>query len=134
MRAGRGAARRRSSGISAAVFGIAIVGACASPPARLDAPKVVFGVTLAPYAAIDECFALEPGERVGYRFSATLPVSFNVHFHDGNAVVMPVTSDRTTSESGAFAADRKQVYCATWEAGAEGSVVDYRINPWPRLQ
>ncbi len=94
----------------------------------------MLGAKIAPYAMIEECMALEPGERVAYRFEARLPVAFNVQFHDGNAVVLPVSRDRTTSESGDFSADRKQVYCLTWEAGAEGSIVDYRINQWPRLQ
>jgi hypothetical protein len=75
---------------------------------------------------------LDSGERIAYRFEARQPVAFNVHFHDGNAVIMPVASDSTTSESGDFTADRKEVYCLTWEAGAEGSVVDYRVSPWPR--
>ena len=111
---------------------VAMTAACASAPGRLLAPKVVSAVALAPYATLDECMALDSGERIGYRFEAGQPVAFNVHFHDGNAVIMPVAIDSTTSESGDFTADRKEVYCLTWEAGAEGSVLDYRINPWPR--
>ncbi|HWZ73386.1 MAG TPA: hypothetical protein VN326_18170 [Casimicrobiaceae bacterium] len=94
----------------------------------------MFGLELAPYATLEECFALEPGERIGYRFESRFPVAFNVHFNEDNAVVMPISHDGTTSESGDFAADRKQVYCLMWEAGAEGSVLDYRVNPWPRQQ
>jgi hypothetical protein len=107
---------------------------CASAPARLQAPKAVFGLELAPYATVEECVALEPGERIAYRFESRLPVAFNVHFHDNNAVILPLTRDGTTSESGDFAADRKQLYCLTWEAGAEGSVLDYRVSPWPQPQ
>ena len=107
---------------------------CASAPARLQAPKAVFGLELAPYATVEECVPLEPGERIAYRFESRLPVAFNVHFRDNNAVILPLTRDRTTSESGDFAADRKQLYCLTWEAGAEGSVLDYRVSPWPRSQ
>ena len=58
------------------------------------------------------------------------PVAFNVHFHEDNAVIMPVSTDATTSESGDFVADRKEVYCLAWEAGGEGSVLNYRVNPW----
>ncbi len=111
---------------------IAIMAGCATAPGRLVAPRAVFGIDLAPYAALEECMALEAGERVGYRFDAKLPVAFNVHFHDGNAVIMPVTRNRTTAESGDFSADRSQVYCLTGEAGADGSVIDYRISPWKR--
>jgi hypothetical protein len=120
--------------IHGAAFWIAMAAGCASAPGRLEAPKAVFGLELAPYATLEECVALEPGERIAYRFDARLPVAFNVHFHNDNAVIMPLTRDRTTSESGDFAADRKQLYCLMWEAGAEGSVLDYRVSPWPRQQ
>ena len=107
---------------------------CASAPGRLDAPKSVFGRELGPYAMTEECVALDPGERIAFRFEARLPVAFNVHFHDGTAIVMPLTRERATSESGDFTADRTQIYCLMWEAGAEGSVLDYRIAPWPNRQ
>ncbi len=81
---------------------------CASAPGRLLEPKAVFGLELAPYATTEECIV--------------------------NAVIMPISRDATTSESGDFAADRKEVYCLMWEAGAGGSVLDYRIGPWPRQQ
>ncbi|HXL83563.1 MAG TPA: hypothetical protein VN989_05500 [Casimicrobiaceae bacterium] len=126
--------RIRLCAIHGAAFWIAMTAGCASAPGRLEAPKAVFGVELAPYATTEECIALEPGERIGYRFEARLPVAFNVHFHEDNAVIMPISRDATTSESGDFAADRKEVYCLAWEAGAEGSVLSYRVNPWPRQQ
>jgi hypothetical protein len=124
----------RSCAIHGAALWIGAMAGCASVPGRLDAPKAVFGLELAPYASIEECVALEAGERIGFRFEALSPVAFNVHFHDQNAVIMPLSRERTTSESGDFVADRKQIYCLTWEAGAEGSVLDYRINPWLRQQ
>jgi hypothetical protein len=115
-------------------FWIAMTAGCASAPGRLLEPKAVFGLELAPYATTEECIVLEPGERIGYRFEARLPVAFNVQFHEDNAVIMPISRDATTSEAGDFAADRKEVYCLTWEAGAGGSLLDYRIGPWPRQQ
>jgi hypothetical protein len=120
--------------IQGAAFWIAMTAGCASAPGRLEAPRAVFGLELAPYATTEECIVLEPGERIGYRFEARFPVAFNVHFREDNAVVMPISRDATTSESGDFAADRKEVYCLAWEAGAEGSVLNYRVNPWPRQQ
>jgi hypothetical protein len=120
--------------IHGAAFWIAMTAGCAFAPGRLQAPKAVTGLDLAPYAMAEECVALEPGERIAYRFESRLPVAFNVQFRDNNAVILPLTRDGTTSESGDFAADRKQLYCLTWEAGAEGSVLDYRVSPWPRPQ
>jgi hypothetical protein len=121
----------RLCAICGAALWLAMIAGCASAPGRLDGPREVFSLELKPYAVIEDCIALEAGERVAYRFDARLPVAFNVHFHDGNAVVMPLTRDNTTSESGDFSADREQIYCLTWEAGAGGSILDYRVGPWP---
>jgi hypothetical protein len=113
-----------------AALSAAIVGGCATP-GRLEAPKTVSGLQLAPFSTVEECLSLEAGERIDFRFEARLPVAFNVHFREGNAVIMPLTRDGATSESGDFTADRKQVYCLSWEAGAEGSALDYHVSPWP---
>jgi hypothetical protein len=110
---------------------LAALAACAAAPGRLEAPKTVSGIQLAPFATVEECVLLDAGERIDFRFQARLPVAFNVHFREGNAVIMPLTRDGATSESGDFTADRDTVYCLSWEAGAEGSVVDYRVSPWP---
>ncbi|MEP6998200.1 MAG: hypothetical protein ABI900_11145 [Betaproteobacteria bacterium] len=102
--------------------------ACASAPERLDAPKVVVGLEIAPYAVHEECVALQAGQRIGYLFRAAVPLAFNIHFHDGNAVIEPISSAHTQGESGEFTADRDQTHCLMWEAGAGGSVLEYRVE------
>jgi hypothetical protein len=121
----------RLCAINGAALCVAMAAGCASAPPRLDEPKSVSGLQLAPFATTEDCFALESGERLDYRFEARIPVAFNVHFHDGNAVIMPITRTGATSDAGDFTADRKEVYCMAWEAGADGSVLDYRVSPWP---
>jgi len=103
--------------------------ACAVDPYRLDAPRSASGVELAPYALHEECFRLDVGERIDFYFESVVPVAFNIHYHDGNAVVMPVARDNATQESGDFTADRKEIYCLMWEAGAEPSALEYRVRP-----
>ena len=109
--------------------------ACVTPadPYRFDAPRSGAGVEVAPYALHEECFTLNAGERVGFYFASTVPVGFNIHYHDANAVVMPLERNHTAQESGEFVADRKQVYCMMWEAGAEPALIDYRVRPLPKL-
>lgn len=102
--------------------------ACATAPDRLDVPKVVVGLELAPYAVYEECVLLQAGERIGYLFRAGAPLAFNIHFHDANAVIEPVSTASTREESGEFSADRDQTYCLMWEAGAGGSVLEYRVE------
>ena len=102
--------------------------ACATAPDRLEVPKVVAGLELSPYAVYEECLLLQTGDRIGYLFRAAAPLAFNIHFHDGNAVIEPVSAASTQGESGEFSADRDQTYCLMWEAGAGGSVLDYRVE------
>jgi hypothetical protein len=102
--------------------------ACATAPDRLEVPKVVVGLDLAPYAVYEECVLLEVGQRIGYLFRTASPLAFNIHFHDGNAVIEPVSAASTQGESGEFSADRDQTYCLMWETGASGSVLEYRVE------
>jgi hypothetical protein len=105
-----------------------IVASCASDPDRLTTPKVASGIEIAPFAIHEQCFALAAGERVAYRFTAAQPVAFNVHFRESNATVVPVDVRTTLAEDGDFTADEGRNYCLAWEAGAQGSVVDYRVQ------
>ena len=102
--------------------------ACATAPDRLEVPKVVVGLEISPYGAYEECVELQIGQRIGYLFRSTAPLAFNIHFHDGNAVIEPVSSSSTQGESGELAADRDQIYCLMWEAGTGGGIVDYRVE------
>lgn len=104
------------------------VAACATAPDHLDAPKVVAGLEISPYAVYEECVELQADQRIGYLFRTSVPLAFNIHFHDANAVIEPVSAASTQGESGEFTADRDQTYCLMWEAGASGSVLDYRVE------
>jgi hypothetical protein len=68
------------------------------------------------------------GQRIGYLFRAAVPLAFNIRFHDGNAVIELVSAASTQGESGEFSADRDQTYCLMWEAGAGGSLLEYRVE------
>jgi hypothetical protein len=100
---------------------------CAGPE-RLDTPKARFEVDIAPYATHEECIAMHDGERIGYFFEARVPVTFTIQYKEGNAVIIPLTRDATTDESGDYTADHDQTYCLTWKAGVEGSAIAYRLR------
>ncbi len=105
-----------------------IAAGCASEPDRLVEPSTATGVELAPFAIHTQCFGLSTGDRVAYRFTATQPVGFNVYFREGNARLIPVEVKAALDESGDFTADQGQNYCLEWEAGAAGSILDYRVQ------
>jgi hypothetical protein len=111
-----------------------LAGGCATPddPYRLDQPRSGAGVEIAPYAVREECFTLNADDRIDFYFTSTAALSFNIHYHDGTAVVEPLAREHTTAEASDFVADRRQVYCMMWEAGAEPALIDYRVRRMPR--
>ena len=110
---------------------VVVASGCAMEPYRFDAPREAAGVELTPYALQEECVALNQGERLGFYFVSAAPIAFNIHYRDANAVIMPVTRDHATRDSGVFVADHKDVYCLTWKAGVEPSILEYLLRPLP---
>jgi len=104
-----------------------VLSACATPDAG-DLPKIVQGQPLPSYQIHEECLALKPGERVEFRFESTEPVDFNIHYHEGNAVVMPLVREKSREDAGMYSVRIAQDYCLMWEAGAAGAVIDYRVR------
>jgi len=118
----------RGKAVAIALVAVLGTAACATAPDRLEVPKVVVGLDISPYVVYEQCVLLQAGDRIGYLFRATVPLAFNIHFHDANAVIEPISAASTQGESGEFSADRDQIYCLMWEAGAGGSVLDYRVE------
>ena len=80
----------------------------------------------------EECFKLAKGERIRYAFKSSLPVAFNLHFHLGREVVMPVKVDRTPEESATFAAPQAEDYCLMWTNSS--AVPAFVTGEWQRLE
>jgi hypothetical protein len=117
---------RASTG--AAVLAAVALHGCTADPYRFDEPRSAAGLGLAPYTLHEECFTLEAGERIAYYFVSAAPVAFNLHYHEANAVIMPIERARATQESGDFKADQREVYCLMWETAAEPTVLDYQVR------
>lgn len=103
--------------------------ACAAQPTIV--PGKVHEVKAHPlpaYQMHEECTKLEPGDRLLYSFKADAPLHFNIHYHEGNAVIMPLTRDKVRSDDGEFRVLVAQDYCLMWEAGATGTPLDYRVR------
>jgi len=115
--------------VMAATTVLGLLAGCAATPAiEPGKPLEVRAHPLPPYEVHEECASLRPGDRLHYRFEATAPLAFNIHFHEGRAVVMPVTRDRATADEGTFVPLAARDYCLMWEAGAEGTTIDYAVR------
>ena len=110
----------------ALALALALAG-CATTPAPGDAPRDATAVGLAPYASHQECRRLVPGDRLDYRFTSTAPLAFNIHYSNGNAVVMPISRDAVTADSGIYQPITAENYCLAWEAGAQAASLDYHV-------
>jgi hypothetical protein len=110
---------------------VAITGGCVLDPYRFDATRAAAGVELEPYALREQCVALDRGDSFDFYFVSAAPVAFNIHYRDANAVIMPVTHDNATRDSGVFTADHKDIYCVAWKAGVEPSILEYQLRPLP---
>jgi hypothetical protein len=118
----------RRAAAAALVLALAQAG-CATPPGlEPGRPLEVAALPLPPYQSHEECMTLAPGDRLQYRFESTAPLAFNIHYHEGRAVVMPVTRERVSADEGTFAPLVAQEYCLMWEAGAEGTTIDYTLR------
>jgi hypothetical protein len=107
------------------VVTVALAG-CATTLAPGD-PKIAKAHPVPSYQIHEECFKLKEGDRVEFRFQSTAPVDFNIHYHEGPAVVMPISRDKSREDAGVYVARLAQDYCLMWEAGAAGALIDYRI-------
>jgi hypothetical protein len=103
------------------------VSACATGSIQPGTPREVTGLKVNPFELHEECMRMVPGDWLVYRFTAQRPVAFNIHYHEGKTIIMPVSRDDTTQEDGTFRPLATQDYCLMWEAGREGAIVDYRI-------
>jgi hypothetical protein len=122
---------RRGRVFRALLAGTFALCACSAPLITADAPKNVAGKPLHPYELHEECVELEPGGRVEYAYESTEPVDFNIQFHDGDTVVMPVVREHSRADAGVYASPFAQHYCLMWEAGPAGASIDYRIRVKP---
>jgi hypothetical protein len=118
--------RMHQSGLACVAVSLTL-GACAENPLISGQPKIVEKLSIAPYAIHEDCAQLALGDRLDYHFASSEPVAFNIHYHDGNAVVMPISREGATFDAGIFAPRLAEGYCLMWEAGPAGALLDYRV-------
>jgi hypothetical protein len=86
-------------------------------------------VTLAPFEFRERCFNLVAHDAISYRFSATPPVDFDIHYHDGLTIRFPVRLPVRRTDKGQFMAKEKRSYCLMWfNRGLSKSTLDYRVT------
>lgn len=120
---------RKSAGRRAlfAAFG-PMLAACTAPLLLPGTPREVRDLPLLPYTSHEECARMDEGDRLDWSFAADAPLGFSIIYREDNAVLIPFARDGVQSDSGIFRAVRAQQYCAAWEAGAQGTLLEYRLR------
>lgn len=71
-------------------------------------------LSIAPGNFAEACGKLPKGAAVDWRYEGSVPLNFNVHFHQGNDVVFPARADAQASSSGTLKVEVDQHYCWMW--------------------
>jgi hypothetical protein len=111
----------------ALVVGACAAAACATTALQPGQPKVVTKLSIAPYEMHEDCVDLARDDRLDYRFESSDPVAFDIRYRDGGVILSPITRQNATTDSGVFSPLLARRYCLTWEAGAEGATIGYRL-------
>lgn len=103
----------------------AVLAAIAADVAAGDAFRLTIGA-----GKFDEhCLKIEAGRAIAYRFDASAPVDFNIHYHRGKDVLYPVRRDATRRLASTFRAESTDDYCLMWEnRGAAAVTVEGRVK------
>lgn len=108
------------------IFGAVLVIAIAAPGILSAAEetkspasfKKDISVTIKPGKVHEECIELKSGTTVAYRFKASKPVPFNIHFHSGigkdEKVEYPVKLDQVDAAENVLKVAADQDYCWMW--------------------
>ena len=115
-------------GLAATALAASALVACATPPLAPGQPKDVRGYRIAEYEVLMDCFPMEAGDEVRWRFHSDVPVDFGIEFRDGAAIVQPVSRERVTADEGRFVALAAHRYCLQWGTGAQGAALDYALD------
>lgn len=97
----------------AAAFLIAVVSAC-SRGGNPVAPQTDFELAAGPGEIKELCFESAAGDVLVYRFEASAPLAFNLHYHVGEEVFYPVPEHETAAEKGQYIVPADQAYCLMW--------------------
>ncbi len=94
-------------------------------------------LTVAPGAFAEVCGKLNPPAGVQWQFSASAPLNFNIHYHEGKAVKFPAKQDGVAEGSGKLGVEARQDYCCMWSNNsAKESTLRFALRraEWARRQ
>ncbi len=114
---------------------LALIAAATSAAARADLVDIAWSaqgrfehrMTVAPGKFAEVCGKLAKADSVAWRFEASGPLDFNVHYHEGKEVHYPERRKALAGASGQLRVALDQDYCWMW-TNKSGQSVDLRLQ------
>jgi Cu/Ag efflux protein CusF len=72
-------------------------------------------LNVAPARFVEVCGKLAKGQLITWSFEGAIPLSFNIHYHEGQNVSFPAKQDGVASLNGTLTVPVDQEYCWMWE-------------------
>jgi len=114
---------------------VAALGLCGSATAQMvpiewDASgQFSKEVAIAPGKFVEACEKLPKGTKVAWSFEATLPLDFNIHFHEGKQVRFPAKKNQIAKDAGTLNTKVEQDYCWMWtNKGAAVTTLNLKLT------
>ena len=79
-------------------------------------------LSIVPGGFAELCGRLTAGATVQWQFEANAPTSFNIHYHQGKAVVFPAKEENTLRSAGTLDVASDRDYCWMWTNRTDASV------------
>jgi hypothetical protein len=68
-------------------------------------------------------------DEIRYEFQSDRPIAFNIHYHEGIKIHLPIQLEQTTSHAGTFAVESEQAICLMWHnRGLARPALTYRVS------
>jgi hypothetical protein len=98
-----------------------------------DAVEESLAVNLPPQNFYERCRELTRLEKLSYAFTSSVPVQFNVHYHEGGKDYYPLGQEDATEGGGIFEPSAARIYCLMWGNNAsEPSRLEYQFQVVPQ--
>lgn len=78
---------------------------------------------------VEICGAIPPGANVAWRYEASAPLDFNIHYHRGEQVVYPVKLAQRAQAKGRLRVQASEDHCWMWRhKGTAPAALDVHLQ------
>jgi hypothetical protein len=98
-----------------AAVGLLIISCAAREEKAARADNQGQPITIAAGDFYEACGNWAPGEKVTFKFTSSLPVMFDVHYHDNYAKMYTIEQTLAENLDGSFVVNTDAVHCCMWK-------------------